>query len=64
MRGVRSLMRIQRGCQSETLTAYVALERSFTRVAVDMRFQIPLWLKPLPQNSHLYMRTSECVLMW
>lgn len=40
-------MRIQRGCQSETLTTYVALERSFTRVAVHMRFQIPLLVEAL-----------------
>ena len=47
MRGVRSPMRIQRGCQSEPLTTYVALERSFTRVAVHMRFQIPLLVEAL-----------------
>ena len=65
MRGVRSPMGIQRGCQSEPLTTYVALERSFTRVAVHMRFQIPLLVEALATELtlvHAYLRMRPHVV--
>ena len=62
MRSVRLLVRVQRGSQCKSFTAYVTLKRSFPCVTVHVRLEISLLIEALAAeltlvHAHVGMRS-------